>query len=312
VKATDRIWVAGHHGLVGSALVRRLEREGCSNLILAAREEVDLTRQEAVDRFFDRKRPEWIFLAAAKVGGILANATCPAEFIRDNTLIAALVIDAAHRWGVRKLLFLGSSCIYPRETPQPIKEEYLLTGPLEPSNEAYAVAKILGLKMVEAYRRQHRSPFISAMPTNLYGPNDNFELSSSHVLPALLRKFHEAKRRGDAQVVVWGSGRPRREFMHVDDLADALVFLMREYDGDSAVNVGVGEDLSIAELADLVRDVVGFPGEIVYDRSKPDGTPRKLLDVTRLHSLGWRSRIALRDGIEETYAWYVNQAPAVV
>ena len=306
------IYVAGHRGLVGSALVRRLQEDGYENLLLPGRAQLDLTDQRAVHEFFQRERPEFVFLAAAKVGGILANDTYPADFIRENTLIETFVLDAAHRAGVEKLLFLGSSCIYPKHAPQPMKEEHLLTGVLEPTNEAYAIAKILGLKMVEAYRRQHGAPFISAMPTNLFGPNDNFDLNASHVLPALIRKFHEAKERGAASVTVWGSGTPRREFLHVDDLADALLFLMREYDGDGFVNVGVGEDVSIAELASMVRDVVGFEGDIVYDSTKPDGTPRKLLDVSRLHALGWRARIGLREGIADTYAWYLQHAAALV
>ena len=308
MRADDRIYVAGHRGLVGSAIVRRLRGEGFDNLLLPPRGELDLTRQDDVETFFARERPRYVFLAAAKVGGILANDTYPADFIRDNTLIEALVIDAAYRHGVEKLLFLGSSCIYPKHALQPMKEEHLLTGPLEATNEAYAVAKILGIKMIEAYRRQHGVRWISAMPTNLYGPGDNFDLDSSHVLPALIRKFHEAKQSGTPTVTVWGSGEPRREFLHVDDLADALVFLMRGYDGAQFVNVGVGEDVSIRELAELIRGVVGYEGEIVFDRSKPDGTPRKLLDVTRLAALGWRARTGLADGIRQTYAWYVDNA----
>ena len=302
-----RIYVAGHRGLVGSALVRRLERDGWTNLLLPTREQLDLTRQEAVEAFFQRERPEYVFLAAAKVGGILANATLPAEFLRENALIEALVLDAAYRANVEKLLFLGSSCIYPKYAPQPMREDHLLTGPLEPTNEAYAIAKILGIKMVEAYRKQHGARFISAMPTNLYGPNDSFDLKSSHVLPALIRKFHEAKEADAASVTIWGTGTPRREFLHVDDLADALVFLMNEYDSDEFVNVGVGADVSIAELAHTVREVVGYTGDIVYDPTKPDGAPRKLLDVSRMEALGWRAQIGLREGIAQTYAWYMQQ-----
>ncbi|RTH96483.1 GDP-fucose synthetase [Thermus scotoductus] len=299
-----KIYVAGHRGLVGSAILRRLQAEGYQNLVLRTRKELDLTDQRAVYRFFDEERPEYVFLAAAKVGGILANATYPADFIRENLLIQTNVIDAAYRYGVKKLLFLGSSCIYPKYAPQPMKEEYLLTGPLEPTNEAYAVAKIAGIKMVQAYRRQYGFRGISLMPTNLYGPGDNFDLETSHVIPALIRKFHEAKVVGKGSVMVWGTGTPRREFLHVDDLADAALFLMRYYEGEDIINVGVGEDISIRELAELVAKVVGFQGEIVYDTSKPDGTPRKLLDVSRLFSMGWRPRIPLKEGIEQTYAWF--------
>lgn len=300
-----RIFVAGHRGLVGSAIMRRLRQEDCSNLITRTRRDLDLTSQTDVDRFFHQERPEYVFLAAAKVGGILANSTYPADFIRDNLTIQSNVIDAAHRHGVKKLLFLGSSCIYPKFCAQPIREEYLLTGELEPTNESYAVAKIAGIKMCEAYNRQYGTNFISVMPTNLYGPGDNFDLTTSHVLPALIRKFHEAKVSGAPQVSVWGTGSPRREFLHVDDLADACVYLMRNYDGSEIINIGVGEDLSIRELADLIRKVVGYEGELRFDSSKPDGTPRKLLDVSRLHGLGWRARISLAAGIRETYKWFV-------
>lgn len=302
----SRIYVAGHRGLVGSAIVRRLRAEGFTCIITRTRQELDLTDQAAVGRFFARERPEYVFLAAARVGGILANSTYPADFIRDNLLIQTHVIDAAYRHGVKKLLFFGSSCIYPKHAPQPMKEEYLLTGPLETTNEAYAVAKIAGLKMVQYYRRQYGLNGICLMPTNLYGPGDNFDLNYSHVIPALIRKFHEAKERGDPEVVVWGTGRPRREFLHVDDLADAAVFLMRHYDGEMWINVGTGEDLTVAELAELIRDVVGFRGRISFDPSKPDGTPRKLLDVSRLFSLGWRPRIPLREGLEQTCRWFLE------
>ncbi len=301
-----RIYVAGHRGLVGSAILRRLQAEGYRNIITRTRQELDLTRQEAVERFFREERPEYVFLAAAKVGGILANATYPADFIRDNLLIQTHVIDAAYRFGVKKLLFLGSSCIYPKFAPQPMKEEYLLTGPLEPTNEAYAVAKIAGIKMCQAYRRQYGFRAISLMPTNLYGPGDNFDLETSHVIPALIRKFHEAKVQGKEEVVVWGTGNPRREFLHVDDLADAAVFLMHHYDDEAIINVGVGKDISIRELAQLIASIVGFEGRIVFDTSKPDGTPRKLLDVSRLFALGWRPRISLEEGLRQTYAWFVE------
>jgi GDP-L-fucose synthase len=305
---SSRILVAGYKGLVGSAIIRRLERGGFHNLLLVGRQEADLTEQTQVRDLFAREKPEYVFLAAARVGGILANSTSPADFIRDNLLIQNHVIDAAQESGVKKLLFLGSSCIYPKHAPQPMKEEHLLTGPLEPTNEWYAIAKIAGIKMVQAYRRQHGFSGISLMPTNLYGPGDNFDLQSSHVLPALVRKIHEAKEAGAEQVTVWGTGRPRREFLHVDDLADAAVFLMQSYDDEEIINVGVGEDVSIAELASTVREVVGYAGEITYDRSKPDGTPRKLLDVSRLQALGWQAKIPLREGIEHTYRWYLSEA----
>ena len=304
-----RVYVAGHRGLVGSAIVRRLEAEGFENLLVRTRAELDLRDQRAVRAFFAAERPEFVFLAAAKVGGILANDACPAEFLQDNLLIQSSVIDAAYRSGVRKLAFLGSSCIYPKHAPQPLKEEYLLTGPLEPTNEWYAVAKIAGIKLCQAYRKQYGFNAISLMPTNLYGPGDNFDLSTSHVLPALLRKMHEAKRRGDPAVPVWGSGRPRREFLHVDDLADACLYLMRRYDEPEIVNVGVGEDVTIRELAELVREVVGYQGELEFDPSKPDGTPRKLLDVSRLAALGWRARIPLRQGVAAVYEWFRAHGP---
>jgi len=300
------IYVAGHRGLVGSAILRRLQQAGYARLLTRTHAELDLREQAAVEAFFAAERPEYVFLAAAKVGGIHANDTYPAEFIHDNLAIQTHVIHAAWRHGAKKLLFLGSSCIYPRLAPQPITEDSLLTGPLEPTNEWYAIAKIAGLKQCQAYRRQYRFNAISLMPTNLYGPGDNFDLANSHVLPALIRKFHEARERGDPTVTVWGSGTPRREFLHVDDLADAALFLMRTYDDEAIVNVGVGEDLTISALAEWVREVVGYPGEIVYDASQPDGAPRKLLDVTRLHALGWRARIPLREGIASAYAWFLE------
>jgi GDP-L-fucose synthase len=300
-----RIFVAGHRGLVGSAIVRRLERDGHPSLLLRTRAELDLTDHASVERFFSAEKPEVVFLAAAKVGGILANDRQPADFIRENLLIQTHVIDAAHRHGAGKLVFLGSSCIYPKLAPQPMREEHLLTGPLEPTNSAYAIAKIAGIEMVRAYRRQHGMRGICLQPTNLYGPGDNFDLQSSHVLPALIRKFHEAKVSKAPSVVLWGTGTPRREFLHVDDLADACVHLVERYDDADIVNVGVGEDVSIRELAEIVRDVVGYDGDIVQDTTKPDGTPRKLLDVSKLHALGWRARIGLREGIASTYAWYL-------
>ena len=300
------IFVAGHRGLVGSAIVRRLQRGGCNKLLLAGRDQLDLRSRDSVEAFFAANKPEIVFLAAAKVGGIHANNSYPAQFLFDNLQIQDNVIDAAYRNGAKKLTFLGSSCIYPKLAPQPIREDYLLTGPLEPTNEWYAIAKIAGIKLCQAYRRQYGCDFVSAMPTNLYGPGDNFDLSNSHVLPALMRKFHEAKANGDPQVVMWGSGTPRREFLHVDDLADAVVQLTGTYEGEDIVNIGVGEDISIRELAELMREITGYQGEIVNDTSKPDGTPRKLLDVSRLHALGWEARIPLRQGIEETYRWFLE------
>lgn len=304
IPTSSRIFVAGHRGLVGSAILRRLRREGFENILTATRDQLDLRDQAAVNYWFRANRPEYVFLVAGTVGGILANSTRPAEFIYDNLMIHGTVVHAAHLHGVKRLLYLGSSCIYPRECPQPIREEYLLTGLLEPTNEPYAIAKISGIKLCQAYRRQYGSDFISAMPTNLYGPHDNFDLQTSHVLPALIRKFDDARAEGREEVTVWGTGSPRREFLHVDDLADACLFLMRRYDEDSHVNVGTGEDLSIRELAETVREVVHPEARLVFDRTKPDGTPRKLLDVGRLHSLGWRHRIGLREGIESTYAWF--------
>jgi GDP-L-fucose synthase len=301
-----RIYVAGHRGLVGSALVRRLEREGYRNLLTASREQLDLRDQAAVNYWFRANRPEYVIHAAGTVGGILANSTRPAEFIYDNMMMHATVVHAAHLHGVRKLLYLGSSCIYPRECPQPIREEYLLTGQLEPTNAAYAIAKIAGIKLCQTYRAQYGCDFISAMPTNLYGEHDNFDLASAHVVPALIRRFHEAKIAGARDVVVWGTGTPRREFLHVDDLADACAFLMRRYDGDAHINVGTGQDLTLAELADLIRTIVYPAAAVRFDPSKPDGTPRKLLDVSRINALGWRHTVALGDGIAATYRWFLE------
>jgi len=298
-----RVWVAGHTGMVGSAIVRRLASEGCE-VLTVRRAEVDLRDQAAVRAWMEKTRPQAVFLAAARVGGILANASFPADFLYDNLLIEANIIEAAYRFGVEKLLFLGSSCIYPKLAEQPIVEGSLLTGPLEPTNEWYAVAKIAGIKLAQAYRAQHGADFISAMPTNLYGPGDNFDLKSSHVMPALIRKAHEAKERGEPAVVVWGTGGVRREFLHVDDCADACVHLMKVYSGDEHVNVGSGSDLSILELNRLVCQVVGFTGRIEHDLSKPDGTPRKLMSADRIRALGWRPKIDLQDGIEATYDWF--------
>jgi GDP-L-fucose synthase len=299
------IYVAGHRGLVGAAICRALAKRGFTNVVTRPRNALDLRVAEAVEEFFAAERPAYVIMAAAKVGGILANSTYPAEFLRENLQIQTNVIDAAFRHGVAKLCFLGSSCIYPRLSSQPIKEESLLTGPLEPTNEWYAIAKIAGIKMCQAYAKQHGFKAISLMPTNLYGPGDNFDLQNSHVLPALIRKFQEAKVGRAKEVTVWGSGSPRREFLHVDDLADAVCFLMERYDSAEVINVGVGTDVTIAELAELVRKVVGFSGRIVLDRTKPDGVPRKLLDVGRISALGWRPKIGLEDGIRATYAWYV-------
>ena len=308
MEKSSKIFVAGHRGLVGSAIVRKLQKEGYTNLILKGREEVDLTRQEEVERFFEKERPEYVFLAAAKVGGIHANRTYPAEFIYQNLMIECNVIHSAYKYGVKKLLFLGSSCIYPRECPQPMKEEYLLSGYLESTNEAYAVAKIAGLKLCQYYKRQYGANFISCMPTNLYGPNDNFDLNTSHVIPALIRKFHEAKIQGNPYVEVWGTGKPLREFLHVDDLADACLFLMQNYDDEIWINVGSGEEVSIAELANMIKEIVGYRGEILFNPDMPDGTPRKLLDVSRLKSLGWSPKVSLIEGLKSTYEWYVNNS----
>lgn len=301
--AGKRVWVAGHRGMVGSAVVRRLAREGCE-IVTADRRAVDLTRQAETEAWMADARPDAVVLAAAKVGGILANDTYPADFLYANLMIEANVVEAARRTGVEKLLLLGSSCIYPKFAPQPIAEDALLTGPLEPTNEWYAIAKIAGIKLVQAYRRQHGCDFIAAMPTNLYGPEDNFDLAGSHVLPALIRKAHEAALRGDDEVVIWGTGTPRREFLHVDDCADALVFLLQTYSGDRHVNVGSGTDIAIGDLARLVAEVVGFRGRIANDLSKPDGTPRKLMSADTLRAMGWAPRIPLKEGIREVYAWF--------
>jgi GDP-L-fucose synthase len=302
-----RVWVAGHRGMVGSALVRRLAVEGCE-VITASRQVMDLRCQAEVSSWMAEAKPDAIFLAAAKVGGILANSEFPADFLYDNLMIATNIIEAAHRNRTSKLLFLGSSCIYPKFAPQPITEDALLTGPLEPTNEWYAIAKIAGIKLTQAYRKQYACDFISAMPTNLYGPGDNFDLNASHVLPALVRKVHEAKESGAGDIVIWGTGTPRREFLHADDCADACVFLMQRYSGEGPVNVGSGEDVTIMELAELVCDVVGFKGEIVCDESKPDGTPRKLMSAQRLREMGWESHRSLREGVKETYNWFLNSS----
>ena len=306
--AGKRVFVAGHRGMVGSAIVRRLEREGCV-ILTAPRNELDLMDQAATRAWFAQYRPQAVFLAAARVGGILANDTYPADFLYDNLMIEANVIEAAYRVGVEKLLFLGSSCIYPKFAHQPIGEDALLTGGLEPTNEWYAVAKIAGIKLAQAYRRQHGCDFISAMPTNLYGPGDNFDLQTSHVLPALIRKAHEAKVAKAQSLEIWGTGSARREFLHVEDLADACIFLMRNYSGERHVNVGCGEDISILELAKLISRVVGFDGELTHNLSKPDGTPRKLLNVSELEDIGWRASVQLEVGIAATYAWYLSSSP---
>jgi GDP-L-fucose synthase len=305
-----RVWVAGHAGMVGSALMRRLAREGCT-LITAPHRTLDLTRQAQVEAWMEEHRPQAIVVAAARVGGIVANSTLPADFLGDNLAIATNIIRAAAEGGVEKLLFLGSSCIYPKFADQPIREDQLLKGPLEPTNEWYAIAKIAGLMLCRAYRRQHGCDFISAMPTNLYGPQDNFDLTSSHVIPALIRKAHEAKVEGKAELVIWGSGSPRREFLHVDDAADALVHVMTHYSEDEHINIGSGRDLTIEELAALVAEIVGFQGSIAADRSKPDGTPRKLLDVTKLEALGWQPKIELREGLVQTYRWYLENGTQI-
>ncbi|WP_339060528.1 GDP-L-fucose synthase [Tepidibacillus marianensis] len=306
MEKNSKIYVAGHRGMVGSAIVRNLEEKGYSNIIGITSKELNLMRQEEVERFFAEEKPEYVFLTAAKVGGINANNTYPAEFIYNNLMIEANIIHSSYKYKVKKLLFLGSSCIYPKMAPQPIKEEYLLTGSLEPTNEAYAIAKISGIELCKFYRKQYGCDFISAMPTNLYGINDNFDLETSHVLPALIRKFHEAKVNDDKEVVMWGTGKPKREFLYVDDLADACFHLMNNYSDDIHVNIGTGEDLEIGELAEIIKEVIGYKGEITNDLSKPDGTPRKLLDVSLLESTGWRYQTKLRDGISQVYEWYQN------
>jgi len=305
---TARIFVAGHRGLVGSAIVRALADRGYHNLVTATRGELDLRDTGRVRRFFEDQRPEYVFVAAAKVGGIHANDTYPADFIYDNLMIECNLIHAAYRQAVTKLLFLGSTCIYPKLAPQPLKEESLLTGPLEPTNESYAIAKIAGIKLCQAYRKQYGCRFIAAMPTNLYGPGDNFDLENSHVLAALIRKFYDARQRGAPTVEVWGSGAPLREFCHVDDCADACLFLMQHYDDPEIINIGHGKDISIRDLALMIKDVAGFAGDIVFDPSKPDGTPRKLVDCSRIFALGWRPTIMLSDGIRATYGWFTSQA----
>lgn len=306
VEKSDKIFVAGHRGLVGSALIRKLEEEGFRELVTRDRSALDLRDEAAVSRFFAEEKPAFVLLAAAKVGGIKANNDLPVEFLLENLAMQNNVIRAAYESGVRKLLFLGSSCIYPKHAPQPISESALLGGPLEPTNEAYAIAKIAGIKLCQAYAREYGANFISAMPTNLYGPNDNFDLVSSHVLPALLRKAHTAKRESQPELVVWGSGTPRREFLHVDDLAAACVYLLEKYDSPEIINIGCGEDISIRELAALICEITGFEGELAWDRTKPDGTPRKLLDVSKIHALGWRHQIGLREGIARTYEWFLE------
>ncbi len=304
MESDSKIYIAGHTGLVGSAIQRKLKEQGYSNIIGRTREELDLERQTQVEPFFEEQRPEYVFLAAAKVGGIFANNSFPAEFIYSNIMVQTNIIHSAYRTGAKKLLFLGSSCIYPKHCPQPMKEEYLLTGPLEPTNEPYALAKIAGIRTCQSYNRQYGTNYISVMPTNLYGPHDNFDLETSHVIPALIRKFHEAKIQSNSSVTIWGTGSPRREFLHVDDLADACVFLMNHYDESDMINIGCGEDISIAELALLIKDIVGYTGNIEYNIDKPDGTSQKLLDVTKLKGLGWQPKLSLREGIKKTYEWY--------
>ena len=301
----DKIYIAGHRGMVGGAIKQQIEQRGFNNIITRTRSELDLNNQQAVEDFFTQEKPDYVFLAAAKVGGIHANDTYPADFIRENLQIQTNVIDSAYRSGVKKLLFLGSTCIYPKMAPQPLKEEYLLTGPLEPTNEWYAIAKIAGLKMCAAYRRQYGFDAISVMPTNLYGPGDNFGLENSHVLPALMRRFHEAKINNDAEVIVWGTGSPRREFLHVNDMVDAVLYLMEHYSDEETVNIGVGGDISIKDVAEMVKAVVGFEGKLTFDTTKPDGTPRKLLDVSKLNQLGWYAKIPLKQGLPETYEWFL-------
>lgn len=312
MKATDKIYVAGHRGMVGSAITRKLQQQAHNNLLSRTSKELDLRNQQAVNEFFAKEKPDYVFLAAAKVGGILANDTYRAEFIYDNIMIQNNVIHAAYENKVKKLMFLGSSCIYPKLAPQPLKEEYLLTGELESTNEPYAIAKIAGIKMCDAYRSQYGCNFISVMPTNLYGPNDNYDLNKSHVLPALIRKFHTAKVEGKPSVTIWGTGSPLREFLHADDLADACYFLMQHYDEPGFVNIGTGEDIAIKDLALLIKDIVGYAGALEFDKSKPDGTPRKLMDVHKLHHLGWKASIDLREGIEKVYHEFTQAYPAMV
>ena len=304
MNTSSKIYIAGHRGLVGSAIKRALEKQGYENLVLRTRDELDLLNPQAVEDFFKKEQPEYVFLAAAKVGGILANKTYPADFLYQNLQIQNNIIGNAYKHQVKKLLFLGSSCIYPKLAPQPIKEEYLLTGPLEPTNEAYAIAKISGLKMCQYFKKQYGANFISCMPTNLYGPNDNFDLQNSHVLPALIRKFYEAKKDGKDSVTIWGTGIPRREFLFVDDLADGCVFLMNNYDDADTINIGIGEDITISELAQKIKDIIGFSGEIIYDKTKPDGTLRKLLDVSKINNLGWKSKTTLDEGLKKTIDWH--------
>ena len=307
-----KIYIAGHSGLVGSAIVRKLKKKGYYNLVYRTSKQLDLRDKQQVDTFFEQEQPAYVFLAAAKVGGIVANNAYPADFIRDNLLIQTNVMDAAYRFGVKKLLFLGSTCIYPKFAPQPMNEDALLTGVLESTNEPYAIAKIAGIKMCESYNRQYGTNYISVMPTNLYGPNDNFDLETSHVIPALIRKFHEAKIYGVKAVEVWGTGTPRREFLYSDDLADAVIYLMNNYSGNQFINIGVGKDISIKELAEKVKEIIGFKGDIIFDASKPDGTPRKLVDVTRLNELGWQASISLDEGLKQAYEWYINSIHATV
>ncbi|MFW9851118.1 MAG: GDP-L-fucose synthase family protein [Candidatus Thorarchaeota archaeon] len=311
MKRTDLVYVAGHRGLVGSAVVRELKRRNFSNIILRSHEELDLTKQEEVKRFFNETRPEYVFIAAAKVGGILANWQQPAEFIYENLMIQSNVLHQSYKADVKKVLFLGSSCIYPKFANQPMNEEELLAGKLEPTNESYAIAKIAGITMVNSYRRQYGADFISAMPTNLYGPNDNFDLETSHVLAALMRKMHDAKTTDSKSIEIWGTGKPRREFLHVDDLADGLIFLMQNYSDEGHVNIGTGKDVSILELVDLLKEVVGFDGELVFDSSKPDGTPRKLLDINKIRKLGWKPKISLKDGLSMTYQWFLENVSSL-
>ncbi|WKA57753.1 GDP-L-fucose synthase [Planococcus shenhongbingii] len=309
----SKIYIAGHRGLVGSAIKRKLEEKGYWNLVYRTSQELDLTRREEVDEFFQKEKPDYVFLAAARVGGIIANNEFPADFIRDNLMIQTNVIDASHQFGVKKLLFLGSTCVYPKYAPQPMREESLLTGLLEPTNEPYAIAKIAGIKMCEAYNKQYGTDFISVMPTNLYGPYDNYDLHSSHVLPALIRKFHEAKVKGDEAVVVWGTGEPRREFLYSEDLADALLFLMNNYKSSELINIGTGKDMPISMLAEKVKETVGYNGKIVFDTKKPDGTPRKLVDVSRLRSMGWKAPTSLSEGLALAYNWFLeNEADATL